>query len=407
MKGTGTRGTRRTTAKTAKPDKIETIDFETLLPKQGKKTNKKYDDIREFTHTWTRTQGEGAAPKHEFRVVGIETKRVKDKPRTKQTGRWKLNKAEERWEGKNAESIIYIPTASFKSFADAFPSYYTDKNSVYEDNPEEFIDLWITGPRIAVVENLQKEKVLPELNPKDQSINDWLSQVAISIDNYNGDMAELYNDILEQDKQLDETKKDTQEIHPDKIYELVELAKAIRGKKVGVKVLDVNKVVVVKYGEKLKKPTKNVFTDRLVSLIDRGKDLDSKILDISELSKDMPSKVEIGKKPEMADPRKGDYGTTTKRPLGFELTFTYKGESHDLGKYFVWTTDPSSVQVLFAEMDAVNENTRETGMSYSFTEKASTVRTRVAALLDERKEKSKSDVKVYNKGNLSKTRAKA
>jgi hypothetical protein len=389
----------RATRRTQKTGEVAKIDLSTLLPGAGKKGRKPEGD-KIYTHTWTRAQGEGAGKKEEFRVVGIVPKKREGKGRLKQLGRWRISKAEDKW--KENDSIVFIPTVYLSTFTKYFPKYYTDKEEILENenpNDPEFLDVWIAGPRDAVIENLQQEDVLPNIEglADTDAADKWLNEVAITADNYTGEMADIYQELKDHDTKMTEEKQ-KEEANPQKIHELIELAKAIRGKKVDVHVLDVNDISVGKYGTVPSKPIRNVFTDALISNIKKGKIKEgvvpNQFIDISTLTTDPSSRVSSMKPiSESINPSKGEYGTTSKRSLGLNLTFTYDGKEYPLGDHFVWTTKAAAVNVLFKEMEAVNGKSSKTGMHYDYGNvKADTVKITVNELLREYQREHKEKV---------------
>jgi hypothetical protein len=368
------------------------IDLSTLLPEQ-KKAGRKPEGDKIYTHTWTRAQGEGAGKKGEFRVVGIAPKKKECKARIKQNGKWKISKALEKWEEIDP-SIVFVPSVYLSTFTKYFPRYYSDKEEILEnEDPShpEFIDLWIAGPRQAVIENLQQEYVLPDEDrfADSNEVDNWLSDVAITRDNYDGTMQDIYEQLLEREKEtVKEKKKELAD--PQRIHEKIELAKAIKGKKVDVDVLDSNDLPVGKFGKSLTKPIKNVFTDALVREIKKGKIKEGVVpnsyIDISKLIPGDPnaSVSALHTINESVNPSKGEYGATSKRSLGLNLTFTYDGKEYPLGDHFVWTTKSPSVDVLFAEMEAVNNKTNKTGSHYNYGgQKSKAIKASVNELLRE------------------------
>lgn len=369
-----------------------TIDVASLLPggvDSGDKSFKWQDTTKARTLNWTREQGEGAAKKSHFKVVGVLPQRTSTKKASttsKVNTRWRISNAEKRWE--DDSDIVYIANIFVKdNLVDFFPGSYSDRDGILEDGPGLVLPLWIAGPRASVIEMLVHQKILPAA--PESKYNQWVDSVAITSTNYTDVAAEQFTTLKNADQTYVKAKQGHMTVDVVRISQLNELASHLKRDKSVVEILDVNGTVIGTYGKQVTKPANNVFTDFVKRYLEKNHKVDESIIDISRLTADRYGKVVRASYPSNVDVESGEYGTNRKRPLALVLTFIdAAGVEHELPQ--IWTSRIKPVDILFAELTAVNNSTI-TREKFQMSGTRDIVRSSVLTLLDQVEESKERD----------------
>lgn len=358
-------------AAAAKPAGPERIDLSTLSVEGSKhKVPAWQDPQKNRLNNWTRKQGASAADKYKFKVVGVAptVTRGRSSGTNKVTTHWKISNAEDRWA--EDETIVYIAGAYLRSFEEHFPGKYSDNTGILRADPNAVVALGIAGPRDAVVETLIHHRVLPKLSrnasPEERAEYDaWVDDVAITLQNYQGNVN--YNQLLAYDEQKEAEKKTAPVIDTKKLTDLLWLASLTSNSKKGaLKILDKNYDQIGMYGGELTKAATNTFTDYIKKKLDAGADISALYIDISGLTTSADARVgSFTTKLTDEDIRLGNYGSNQKRPLNLQIDVHYGDQTYTIYAGSLWTSRADPINNLFKELDAVNKNSAEIGISYT------------------------------------------
>lgn len=362
-----------------KARKIEVDDLLNIQPKKNVIKEKERMSL-----VWTPARVEKAKAKVTFINTGWN--QPSDK---KLTGARFISKAKTYW-GDNDETekhstdTIFIASVPAVSLVEYFPNNYRGKS-------KKNIDIYINGPKSKVIKNLQAFDILPKkLYPSkdnaesklsvEDEIDRWLSQFAISKDNFQDSMKEDYDALVKSEPAT--VKGELNVLSQERLEQIMSLHGELR--KGNVEVLDVNNRVIGKYPTQLSKSVYNIFTDKVIKNKDKLTDAkdaseDSKwMVLISHLASESP-KVSVRSMPKNVDMDEDRYGTVLARPLNVKITLTYGSKTIVLKPGKVWTEIPKSVPILFAEMEAVTEGKLD--MTYDYTRNSDFVKASVQDLL--------------------------
>lgn len=354
----------------ARADTPTLIDLSTLSAKGYKQKPPAWQDPQKNRlNNWTRQQGASAADKYKFKVVGVApaTTRGSSSSTNKVTTHWKISNAEERWA--EDDTIVYIAGAKLQSFMDHFPGKYSDSTGILRADPEAIVALGIAGPRDAVIETLIHHRVLPKLGraptAQEQARYDaWVDDVAVTLANYENNL--VYTTLLDYDKKKEAEKKVAPQIDTKRLGDLLFIASLTSNNKKGaLQILDKNYDRIGKYGGELDKAASNIFTNYIKKKLDSGINISDLYLDISGLTTGTDAKVApFTTKLSEDDIRLGNYGSSQKRPLNLQIDVHYGDNTYTILPGALWTSRADPINNLYKELDAVNKNAGEIGISY-------------------------------------------
>ena len=342
------------------------IDVSTFFERKGKAITPPEEHQHDWL--WTPTHGRNAGKRGGFALTGYTPKRQR-KAATGKVGtrptpviRFLSNPEKLPWsevgededpeKARRSPDSILVSKATVGEYRQAFGKYYTNKTGIPD---KRVVDIYIGGPREAVIGNLRVYGYLPA-EGYDDAINRFLEEHGWSAENPPTKDDEEAQALIELEKSQRKGKDATFRPNLEIVRNADFIARQINTGK--IQILDENGARIAKYPKPPSKPVENVFTRFLIGNLAaiRSKSGESKAaINVSDYHAGGRYKVRLGKVPKGYDEEKGRYGSSTKRPVSENITYTSPNGTTVSLRDRIWSDNVDGVATLYAEMRAVNE----------------------------------------------------